>query len=167
MKKYFLILLIYITPINAQIVYEPVEHEVYNFIERLALKGIIDFNNVIKPVSRTDIYERLLEANEKRISLTELEKEEIDFYLNDFSLEADLKNVQSSTKLSYLFNDNELGRLRLFSYSDNIFKLNLDPVQGYEISYNDGNKSTIYSTGLNLYGYINDYMGFSFYLRDV
>ncbi len=167
MIKYFFFLFIVIIPLNAQIVYEPVEHEVYNFIERLSLKGIVDFNNVIKPVSRIDLYQRLLEANEKRISLTELEKEELDFYLKDFSLEASLKNGQSATKLSYLFNADEQGRARLFSYSDNILKLNLDPVQGYELNYVEGNKSTIYSTGLNLYGYINDYIGFSFYLSDV
>lgn len=138
LKLFFSLLLF--SSVNAQMVYEPVEHEVYNFIERLAFKGIVDFNNVIKPVSRIDIYEKLLEANGKRISLTELEKEEIDFYLKDFSLEANSINRQNSTKLSYLFNNDGLGRARLFSYNDNIFKLNFDPVQGYELSYDDGNK---------------------------
>jgi hypothetical protein len=165
MKKYLLAFLFFIISLNAQVVYEPVESEVYNFVERLSLKGIVDFNYVIKPVSRLELYNRLLEAEKKRSSLTKLEDEELDYYLKDYSLEADLSIETNSAKVSYLFND-FFNRGRLFSYSDNSFKLNLDPIQSYNVNYTGKNKSTIYSTGFNLYGYIKNNLGFSFYLKD-
>src|SRR5690606_26323495 len=70
--------------VSAQVVYEPLHRDVYQYLSRLAQKGIIEFDDLIKPVSRTYIAEKLFSLNDKLESLTVLEIEEMNFYLKDF-----------------------------------------------------------------------------------
>src|ERR1035437_10090599 len=69
------------------------------------------------------------------------------------------------TFMNYLGND-QFGRLRLFSYSDSLFKLNISPILGMELGKNAGSKYTHSWNGLSLYGYIGRGLGFSFDFRD-
>jgi hypothetical protein len=67
--------------------------------------------------------------------------------------------------LNYFGND-QSGRLRLFSYSDSLFKLNVSPILGIETGKNAGSKTTHTWNGIGLYGYIGQGLGFSFDFRD-
>jgi hypothetical protein len=59
----------------------------------MAQKGIIIFNDNIKPVSREYIAKKLLELKKNEINLTEVEKSDLDFYIKDFGIEENfLKN---------------------------------------------------------------------------
>jgi hypothetical protein len=75
-----------------------------------------------------------------------------------------IHNSQSSKK-SYWFRDN-LGRYRLFSYSSELFKVNLDPILGYEIGSKNGASYSHLWNGVRLYGYVSNWLGFSFDFRD-
>lgn len=150
---------------NAQVVYEPANSTVYDFVERLSAKGIVEFNPVIKPVSRIDLYYILLEARDKIELLSKLEIEEIKFYLKDFSLEKSLLLKDEPDISGHFFNDGT-GRFRLYSFNDKLLKFNIDPIQGYKLDFSNGKRSSIYSTGINIYGYLSDYLGFSFYFKD-
>jgi hypothetical protein len=37
---------------NAQMVWENPNHEVYNYLNRLAAKGLVDFRDIIRPISQ-------------------------------------------------------------------------------------------------------------------
>ena len=52
--------LIFQSFISAQIVYEPVGNDIYSFLSLMSQKGIIEFNDQIKPVSRKYIAQKLL-----------------------------------------------------------------------------------------------------------
>lgn len=161
---------------TAQIVFEPISNvDIYNFLNRLAQKGVIEFYDNIKPVSRKYISEKLEELKQSEIDLTSLEKEELEFYLKEYGVERLFSNEdkKDSSVLSIIRNDRNIlfgydkyDRWRLFSYSSDLFKVNVSPVLGIELGKNDGAKQTHIWNGVSLYGYITDKIGFSFYFRD-
>ena len=89
--------------VTAQTVYEPIHSGVYDFLDIMAQKGIIQFHDNIKPVSREYIAEKLEQIKEQAVDssqrsaasknkLTEVENEELKFYLKDFGME--LSSIQ-------------------------------------------------------------------------
>ena len=165
-KKIFLFLALnYLT--FAQVVYEPLHRDVYSFLARLSQKSILVFEDQIKPLSRKYIAEKLTEASSKYDQLTSLEKDELEFYSKDFRFEIDMNNhikIDSSqmTIVGYDAGD----RLRLFSYRDNLFTMNVSPILGLKIGSRDKEKLTHVWNGIYTYGYIDKYIGFSFDFRD-
>jgi len=187
MKKLLGLLIILCTTFSfAQTVYEPIHSDVYGFLDLMAQKGIIQFHDEIKPVSRAYIAEKLLEvreAGENRKEpadrrqeagnkLTELEIEELTFYIKDFGME--ISNLNSRPDNKELYNNsyatvlgkNPFDRYRLFSYSDSLFKINVSPVLGYETGKLDGAKHSHRWDGLYMYGYLGSNIGFSFRFQD-
>jgi hypothetical protein len=168
MKSILIILLLtfMLIPLKAQIVYEPLDRDVYSFLERLSLKGIIEYNDLIKPLPRKYIAEKILEAEKKINELTGLEKKELKFFKKDYFIEIngfDKKN-EDKQYLSY-FKRDAAGRWRLFSYSDSIFKLNVNPILGYQISYPGKDRNFHSWMGIQGYGYLSDIIGFSMDFR--
>ena len=86
LKIFFIVLigLISSTNLRAQLVYEPLYNDVYNFLMRVSQKGIIEFNNLIRPLPKMYIAEKLLETDSLSSKLTPLEREEVKFYLEFF-----------------------------------------------------------------------------------
>ncbi len=165
-KKIFLFLaLSYVA--TAQVVYEPLHRDVYSFLARLSQKSVVVFDDQIRPVSRKYIGEKLIEASEKSNQLTSLEKEELDFLMKDFKFELDiLNNVKNDSAKLTLVGYDESDRLRLFSFRNNLFKLNVSPIVGLKMGSRDDEKLTHIWNGIYTYGYIDKYIGFSFDFRD-
>jgi len=151
----------------AQVVYEPLHRDVYSFLSRLSLKSIIVFDDQVRPVSRKYIAQKLIEASEKSDQLTSLEKEELEFYSKDFKFEFDMINdVKIDSSQITIVSYDEGDRLRLFGYRDNLFSINLSPILGIKIGTRDSEKLTHFWNGIYTYGYIDEYVGFSFDFRD-
>jgi hypothetical protein len=165
-KKIFLFLVLSSLAF-AQVVYEPLHRDIYGFLSRLSQKSIIEFDDQIRPVSRKYIAQKLIEASEKSTQFTSLEKEELEFFCIDFKREFDILNdvKVDSVQLTLLGYD-EGDRLRLFSYHDNLFSMNLSPILGFKIGSHDNEKLTHLWNGIYTYGYIDKYLGFSFDFRD-
>jgi len=165
-KKIFLFLILSSVAF-AQMVYEPLHRDVYSFLSRLSQKSIVIFDDQVRPVSRKYIAQKLLEASEKLNQLTVLEIDELDFYKKDFNREFDfVNNVNTDSDLMTLVGYNEGKRLRLFSYRNNLFSLNVSPILGLKIGSRDGEKLTHIWNGIYTYGYIDKFIGFSFDFRD-
>ena len=155
---------------TAQIVYEPVNRDIYNFLLRISQRGVIEFNSQIKPVSRMYIAQKLNALSQKSINLTSLERKELEFYKEEFGIELSIlkKKPESEAALNsdYSFGKDKYGRFRLFSFSNDLFKINLDPILGYEVGKtNSKNRNHIWN-GVSLFGYLSDNIGFSFDFRD-
>ena len=149
----------------SQVVYEPLYKDVYNFLDRLSTKGVIDYNDEIRPLPRKYIAEKLVEAESYPSLLSDVEKEDLRFYKKDYYHELLLLNNEKNKNLNSFTEDPE-GRWRFFSYGDDLFKMNLSLILGYEIGSLDGEKRTHLWNGLYTYGYISDNIGFSFDFRD-
>lgn len=150
----------------AQTVFEPSSSPVYDFLNRLSIRGIINLNDDLKPLSRTEIARALIEASDQKEKLTSLEKEEIDFYEQEFNIEISLiNNVQSDKKLQF-FEINEITGFRFFLFRDQNFKLNLDPILGLKVANRFKELQTHRWNGLQFWGYYKNDFGFRFYFRD-
>ncbi len=145
---------------KAQIVYDQTDRTVYQFLERLGQKGIIDFDELIKPLSRKYISMKLLEAKSKLESLTELEKEELEFLEKDYFIEFEELN-QKNADIKYLdyFGNDPMRRFRIFSYSDKAFKMVSNPLVGFKLTYPERNRNLCTWMGLRTYGYLMDNIG--------
>lgn len=165
-KKLFLFL-VFNSLVFSQVVYEPLHRDIYSFLSRLSQKSIIVFDDQIKPVSRKYIAEKLIEVSKKSNELTKLEKEELEFYNKDFALEFDFVNgVWPDSSFLKITGYDQGDRLRLFSYRDNFFAINLSPILGYKIGTRDNEKLTHFWNGFYTYGYLGNSIGFSFDFRD-
>jgi hypothetical protein len=153
--------------VDSQIVYEPINKDIYSLLESLSIKGIIEYDGTIKPLPRIKVAEFLLSLRDKSQKLTGLERELREYYCKDYYYEIKLLEKNDSfNKLSILnFNDIEK-RLRLFSYKDSVFIFNLDPILGYKIGSYYKSKITHRWNGLSFYGYIGSNIGFQLDFRD-
>lgn len=149
----------------SQSIPESVENDIYLFLNRLAAKGVIQFDDIVKPIPRKIIYKKLFESINNNL-LSNLEKAELEFYLKEYGIEKDLIVNNNSTKRSNFFGKDYYDRYRLYSYSDNLFKVNVSPILGYETGTIDGSKSTHFWNGLRFEGYLSDFIGFNFSFRD-
>ena len=153
--------------IQAQVVYEPLYEDVYNFLRRVSQKGIIEFDDLIRPLPRKYISDKLLETDSLSSQLTSLERDELKFFLKDFYHERWLSegNDKQTEHLDY-FGYDPAERWRMFSYGGDGFKLNADLILGAEIGSVKDAKQTHFWNGIYSYGYIYDVLGFSFDFRD-
>ena len=166
--KFFLALCVFAITANlfAQVVYEPLYKDVYDYLRRISTKGIIEYNDEFRPLSRKYLAEKLLEAEEHPELLTEVQMADLKFYMQDYYHEIwFIKNEKNEKHIDFFSND-PAGRWRVFSYGDENFKMNLSPILGYEIGSIDDTKATHLWNGIYTYGYITDALGVSFDFRD-
>jgi hypothetical protein len=163
MKKFLIIISVVfiLEPLNAQIVFEPLNNDIYSYLEILGQKGVIELNDLVKPLPRKYISQKLIEARNKINLLTDLEKEELAFYEKEYFIEleyfnqTDLENTQNNYRsISKRYN--------MISYDDKIFKLGAGPSVGYKISYPGPNRNIHSWVGMYGYGYLLNSLGLSF-----
>ena len=117
--------------------------EIYDFLEELTTDGVICTNAAIKPYTRDYIAARLREAQAKDSLLNKRQKEDLQFYMQDYALELDTiptyysyghRHVtQWRTKVSNLnLADPSLHILT----KDKIFKMRVRPILGMDLYYN-------------------------------
>ena len=135
----------------SQVVYTPVNSEVYNFLERLSLKQIFQLDDEAKPYSRKYIAGLLLEIDRHKEQLSDLEIQELKYHEQEYA---------------YELNDPENERWFLFSHSDSLFSLKLSPIAGYGISSTGDANGHSRWIGLSTFGTYSDWFGASFDLRD-
>lgn len=163
MRKYFFSFLVFASGIAfSQIVFEPVPSPVYEFLNRLSVKGIIDYNNELLPVSRKLIAEKLIEAESKSADLSSLEMKELAYYKQEFFPEIEIINP-GFIESTIIFNDDSDAGFRPFLYIDKNFTISADPILGFKRDVN--NNLNHRWNGLKFSGYYSR-IGFNFYFRD-
>ena len=166
--SYVFLLLTCSTVLFSQVVFEPLHRDVYDFLSRISQKGVIEYNDLITPLPRSYIAEKLVELSGRTEDLTPLERKELAFYKKDFRFELDfVEGVDWSGEEKHAyFGKDAAERYRLFSYRDKFFSLNLSPILGYETGSNDGESETHRWNGASMYGYLGKNFGYSFDFRD-
>lgn len=132
--------------LSAQPVYERHTYEVYNYLYRLAQKGIVEFNDNIRPLSKTYISAVLDSAAVRIAALSETEKKELAFYQREFK---------------------EGERKRIMSARGDGFTLYADPI--LTAAYTSGKGIDVKSTslGINFWGRIGKNLGYQFSFHDI
>src|SRR5690606_4010119 len=144
----FIVILTFSPGVFTQVVYEPIDNDVYNYLSRLSSKGVIVFDDIFKPLSRKYISEKLNEAEVKIDKLTSLEREELIFFKREFYIESrDFIDNESSG----FFESDSLNRFRLFYYTGEYLKINASPILRYKLEWPGKKRSGLFSNGFNFY----------------
>ena len=134
----------HLSPLLAQRIPQMIEYtEVYDFLEELTTDGVIQTNAAVKPYTRDYIAARLMEAQERDSLLNKRQKEDLQFYLQDFALECDTLPTYYSYGHKHVTQwKTAVSNLNLADPSlhiltkDKIFKMRVRPILGMDLSYN-------------------------------
>lgn len=149
--------------LHAQTVWENPKAEVYNFLGRMADKGTIEFNDLIKPLGRNILYNKLEEVKGKDSLLSAIEKKELNFYLQEYA--SAQVGLNDSEKVNFLKWD-PYHRLRTFTAEGDGATLRADPVIGMGYISGSGKAVKQYNSGVDIWGTVGKHWGYQFYFRD-
>lgn len=160
-------IIIFSSLLNAQSVFEPVNSDIYNFLETLSIKGIIHFDYEVKPITRIEIAKILLEAESKTSEMTIIENELLEFYKQDFAHEIVLnhKTFNTEVKPEFLVLDDKK-RLRFFEYAGKDFSFFADPMLSLSVQSIAKENLTIRRNGFSFHGYALDNWAYSLNFYD-
>ena len=143
-----------------QNVWENTSSEVHPFLYRMAQKGFIEYNDLIKPINRVHVLSVLNILKLKDSTLSIVEKKELNFYLLEYT--KPLKEQIS------LFKKDQNKRWRAGAIVLNDFEFYIDPLLG--INNFSGNNKNVkqLSNGFELWGTAgkNKNLGYKVYYRD-
>lgn len=149
---------------KTQMVFENHNNEVYNYLARMSHKGLIEFNDVILPIGREVITNKLFELQKNSNALSLIEKKELAFYLKEFT---PISFSNDGKESANFFKKDSNGRFRSFTAVGNNFFITADPIiQGAGTVYNKIN-FTQRAIGVQAWGKIGKHIGFQFSGKDV
>jgi hypothetical protein len=184
---YTLLITFYSLPLFAQVVFVPVENNVYSFLDRMNIKGVIQLDSEVKPYSRKYIAEKLIKIDNQVFTLkkilTKIDRELLEFYIAEYGSEVSriLRNyplslkTKSSTDFAVLKNNfsthtllskDYWGRIRLLSYDDSLFSFKFAPIAAYSFSNTGGKSGHKQTGGLRVDITASDWFGGSLEIRD-
>ena len=128
----------------AQRIPQAIEYtEIYDFLEELTTDGIIRSNAAIKPYTRDYIARLLVEAQSKDSLLNKRQKDDLQFYLQDYALELDTLPVYYSYGHRHVTQwITPVSNLSLADPSlhiltkDKVFKMRVRPILGMDLYAN-------------------------------
>ena len=134
----------HLSPLYAQRIPEAIEYtEIYDYLEELTTDGIISSNAAVKPYTRDAIARMLVEAQSKDSLLNRRQRDDLQFYLQDYALELDTLPTYYSYGHRHVTQwITPVSNLSLADPSlhiltkDKIFRMRLRPILGMDLSYN-------------------------------
>ena len=138
------VFIFHFSPSYAQRIPQAIEYtEIYDFLEELTTDGVIRSNAAIKPYTRDHIAALLREAQSKDSLLNRRQKDDLQFYLQDYALECDTVPTYYSYGHRHVTQwITPVSNLSLADPSlhiltkDKIFKMRVRPILGMDLSYN-------------------------------
>ncbi len=128
----------------------------------MAQKGLIQVNDLIKPINRVDIQFSLDELSLKKEQLSQIEKLELDFYLQEY------KPLNGSDSTVQIIKKDINNRWRFFNIVNSNFELHADPLIGLNRINIDNKNTNQLSSGFEIWGSIGQTKswGYQVYYRD-
>jgi hypothetical protein len=156
--------------VKAQYIPHHTDHEdIYNFLSELRIRGIIDYNTAVLPLSRKEIATALWAADSSN-SLTNIQRKELDFWKQEFGKDIGSGKVHRVGKFFKRreFNDHKLKkRLDLFYFANDLFQVTVNPIiSGIGMVNTDKDFRRYQNWGGEVYGRIGKGFGFYFSARD-
>ena len=176
----FLLILLIITSETGASPYLPVNHRVYDFLERMETLGIIPLSRLgMRPTTRTYAAGLLAEVYKMRERLSRVDREELEYILEEFryDLPSDFRLESSEDHgplphlpkfLNFLYNN----RQNLYSSVGDNYTLFFDPVIVRSTTRRDSsiepeeNEVNIAGNGFILRGTVGEHVGYFVDVRD-
>jgi Capsule assembly protein Wzi len=151
--------------LTAQIIWEDSRSMIYPFLERMADKGMIDLNDVVRPISQLQIIGCLQSLQKKSTQLSALEQKELDFFWREYQSPMDY--VDSVNQRVRILKKDINQRWRGITTGNNKFYLQLDPVTGAKFIEGTHETVTQFGSGIDLKGFAGKRLSFQFNWRDI
>jgi hypothetical protein len=128
----------------------------------MAQKGLIQVNDLIKPINRFNIQYALEVLTNQKENLSELELKELKFYLQEY------KSVNKNDTIFQIAKKDINNRWRFFNIVNSNFELHADPVIGINRISSDNKNTNQLSSGFEIWGSMgkNKNWGYQVYYRD-
>ncbi len=148
--KIFLLFFFFISLAVSGQVYVPVGNSIYSFLDRMDVKGVINYSKVIQPKTRTEIARLLLSMAGSDSLLTPEERSTYKWYRQAYFYELNKKELK--TRMTILGIKKDTGnRWQFFEYYDPVFHFVVNPVFGLEINHQYGEYQYRRWNGVNTY----------------
>jgi hypothetical protein len=141
------------------------ESNIYDFLRRMSVKYNTGYSGIMQPQQRRDVYSFLMSIKEKSYPLTQTEKEQLEFYLSEFSYEKIINDSASVDEHVNVFSGEPGGRLNVIEFVSDDFYINVNPVLEFRESNNKIN-TFFWNSGIYMYGYFRNDWEFSLRMRD-
>jgi len=177
-KKIIKIVLVFLLSFTMTIAYVPMHAQVQShqttvidFLSRMAQKGKVEFNDLIKPIDRKIIFQKLEELQNQK-DLSEIEQKELQFFIAGFALEnPNIIRVGTGTSPQFFafkkLKTNPAIQQNIITYKENGFGLIVNPVGNFTMQSRNGKSNTIQGKGFQLMGYAGNRIGFQLSFMDV
>jgi len=146
----------------------PSNTAIYQFLDEMASQKLIKTDDVMKPWSRQEIADYLLQTEQKRVELNSRQKADLDFYLREYAIEASRPIL--AKRDFRLFHRDSLLNIKLNSpglyYNDGFFSLAIKLIAGYRIVKNEADMMKHRYIGGEARATIGKHWGFWTNLRD-
>lgn len=165
---FFFLLLTTLSAAKGQTVYEHHRSDIYEYLYRMANKGLVKFDDQIRPLSRVYLADCLDSLALRADQLTKLERAELAFYQRDFSDRAAIaaSDTALNAKAGFFVKD-AWNRWRGLLLSGKNFLMRVDPVLSGGGIYGSGSALRTYGSGARLYGYAGKHWAWHFSFHDV
>ena len=145
---------------SAQNIWDNTNSEVHPFLYRMAHRGFIEYNDLIKPINRVHVLNALNILKQKDSALNNVEKNELNFYLQEYT--------RPTKEQISLFKKDQNKRWRAGAIVGNEFEFYIDPLLSIN-NFSGSNKNIRQlSNGFELWGTAgkNRNLGYQVYYRD-
>ncbi len=164
----FFLFLIILNSGKTQVVYEHHRNDIYEYLYRMANKGLVVFDDQIRPLSRVYLADCLDSLAKRSDQLTKLEREELAFYQRDLSDKAAMAATANlSEGKAGMFVKDPWNRLRGLLVTGKDFLMRVDPILSGGGIYGSGRALRTYGSGARLYGYAGKHWAWHFSFHDV
>lgn len=153
--------------IKSQTVYENIEQPVYQFLERISVKNVVDIPLEVKPFSRMEIAAYLVKIEKNSEKLTSQQKADLNWYLSKYNFEMQKfkgENIQQNS--SDILQNYKNYDFTIYDYEDKNFKFQIHPQFGYDFRYMDNGDNYKRWWGFHSYSYYGDWFGINIDMRD-
>jgi hypothetical protein len=158
-----LVLVLFALGTKAQFMPEQHRAEVYNYLYRMAQKGLVVFEDQIRPVNRLHIESCLDTLASKAHLLTATEKAELRFYQQEYT---DQKALQQPKTGIFFLQKDSFNRWRGNTSQNAHSLLRMDPLIAMSLTTGSGRNVLRTATGAKAYGYTGKW-GYFIALADV
>jgi hypothetical protein len=160
-KRWLVVMALVATATAQAQVDEPVSSTVYDYLYRMAQKGLIRWQDYQLPLDRRAIAAAIEKLSAERGQLTKTEEKELAFYQQEYAFD----NLDSLPQQILFFRKDEANRWRAARFANKEARIMVDPVIGLQ-GFKSGNKTARqYFYGIRLAGYFGKRWGFNFFSR--
>lgn len=157
-------LLMYSVSAQTQGVYEQHRSDIYEYLYRMANKGLVQFDDQIRPLTRIYLGACLDSLSVRAAQLSKTERAELAFYQRDFSDQQAMGGTADAQ--AGFFVKDPWNRWRGLLLTGKDFLMRVDPVLSGGGIYGSGRALRSYGSGARFYGYAGKHWAWHFSFHD-